>query len=68
MAGGLYGGIKFSSLNSGLGSSEAAVVTPIEKPTPTAVAQPAQVATDVPTPTPNDLAPVKVDDSQKKAA
>ncbi|KAG9083052.1 hypothetical protein FRC07_014029 [Ceratobasidium sp. 392] len=68
MAGGLYGGIKFSSSNSGLSSSEATILAPIEAPAAAAVVQPAQVATDVPAPTPNDPTPAKVDDSQKKSA
>ncbi|KAG8745294.1 hypothetical protein FRC10_008310 [Ceratobasidium sp. 414] len=72
MAGGLYGGIKFSTPNSGVSSSEATIITPIEPPTAAAAVQPAQIATDVPAPAPapapSDSAPAKADDSQKKSA
>jgi hypothetical protein len=68
MAGGLYGGIKFSGSTSGIGSSEATIITPIEPSTTAANVQPVQVAADVPAPAANDPTPPKQDDSQKKAA
>jgi len=66
MAGGLYGGIKFSTPGSGL--SEATIVTPVEAPAATVSTQPAQPVADVPQSTPNDIAPSKTEDAQKKSA
>lgn len=66
MAGGLYGGIKFSTSGSGL--SEATIITPVEAPTATVNTQPAQPVADVPQPTPNDAVSTKTEDTQKKSA
>ncbi|KAB5589274.1 DNA-damage-repair/toleration protein [Ceratobasidium theobromae] len=66
MAGGLYGGIKFST---GSGASEATIITPVEAPTSAANAQTTQVISEPSGPTTNDSATtVKPDDSQKKSA
>jgi hypothetical protein len=65
MAGGLYGGIKFSAN----GSSEATVITPVEAPPPVASAPTTQVAVVAPVAAPSEpVAAVKPDDSQKKSA
>ncbi|CAE6363434.1 unnamed protein product [Rhizoctonia solani] len=64
MAGGLYGGIKFS----GDGSSEATIITPVEAP-PAASIPAVQVAAEAPTPLAIEpVAAPKPDDSQKKSA
>lgn len=66
MAGGLYGGIKFSTSGSGL--SEATIITPVEAPAATVNTQPVQPAADVPQPTSNDSIASKPEDTQKKSA
>ncbi|KAF8610467.1 hypothetical protein BDV93DRAFT_550281 [Ceratobasidium sp. AG-I] len=63
MAGGLYGGIKFSAPG-----SEATIITPVEAPAATINTQPVQPAADVPQPTPNDTVSSKPEDTQKKSA
>ncbi|KAH7340529.1 hypothetical protein B0J17DRAFT_651704 [Rhizoctonia solani] len=65
MAGGLYGGIKFS----GNGASEATIITPVEVPAPVASTPATQVATEAPATTPIEpVAAPKPEDSQKKSA
>ncbi|KAJ1310129.1 hypothetical protein OPQ81_006874 [Rhizoctonia solani] len=64
MAGGLYGGIKFS----GNGSSEATIITPVEVPASAASAPTTQVATEAQASTSEPVAAPKTDDSQKKSA
>ncbi|CAE6462778.1 unnamed protein product [Rhizoctonia solani] len=65
MAGGLYGGIKFS----GNGSSEATIITPVEVPAPAASTPATQVAAEAPAPTTTEpVAASKPEDAQKKAA
>ncbi|QRW15062.1 DNA-damage-repair/toleration protein [Ceratobasidium sp. AG-Ba] len=70
MAGGLYGGIKFSTSAPGLNSSDIPINTPNEPAPPAPNVQPVQPAADVPIQTPEsaDTTPAKVDDSQKKSA
>ena len=63
MAGGLYGGIKFSTPG-----SEATIITPVEAPAATVNTLPAQPAADVPQSTPPDSGPSKAEDTQKKSA